>query len=170
MRATPDGREVTQDAFQGSVTMLYFGYTFCPDVCPLVLQNVLAAADRMGDAARLLRFLFVTVDPGRDTVPVLDGYTKAFGPAFTGLSGDANALERLARRYRLAYSVTPSDDPRLYEVTHSAAVYVFDKALNARLLVASLATPEPGLDALAADLKRLANEPPSWKDWARRIA
>ncbi len=169
MRATPDGRAVTQDAFLGSVTMLYFGYTSCPDICPMVMQNVVTALDRVGAAAAQVRFLFVTVDPRRDTNAVLASYTAAFGPRFTGLRGDANALDRLARRYRVAYSVSPSDNPQLYEVAHSDSIFVFDRQLNARVLVPSMATPTPDIDGLAHDLTRLVNEKPSAWGWLRGL-
>ena len=169
MQATPDGRTVTQADFRGVVTMLYFGYTFCPDVCPLTLQNALSALTRMDGLARQVRLLFVTVDPARDTIPVLADYAKAFGPEVVGLRGDADALERLTRRYRIAWSVTPSDDPRQYEVTHSAAVYVFDRQLNARFLVPSMASQRPDIDGLATDLGRLVNEPPSRFGWLRGL-
>ena len=170
MQATPDGRIVTQADFQGVVTMLYFGYTFCPDVCPLTLQNALSAVTKMGGLAQQVRLLFVTVDPARDTTEVLAGYTKAFGPEVVGLRGDADALERLTRRYRIAWSVTPSEDPRQYEVTHSAAVYVFDRQLNARFLVPSMASQKPDINGLAVDLARLVNEPPSRFGWLRGLA
>lgn len=170
MRATPDGRTVTQADYRGTVTMLYFGYTFCPDICPLTMQNVAAALGKTGDAAQDMRFLFVTVDPARDAIPVLTSYVHLFGPDFVGLRGDANQLARLAKRYRVAYSVTPSDDPAKYEVTHSSAIYVFDRQGNARLLVASMASQTPDIDGLAADLVRLRNEKPSWWGWLRSLA
>src|SRR5262249_40094930 len=154
---------------RGSVTMLYFGYTFCPDVCPLVMQNAVTALDRMKDAASQVRLAFVTVDPQRDTIPVLKDYTQAFGPQFTGLRGDPNALERLARRYRVAYTVTPSDDPRLYEVAHSDSIFVFDRQLSARVLVPSTATQSPDIDGLVRDLTRLVQEKPSAWGWLRGL-
>jgi protein SCO1/2 len=169
LQATPDGRTVTQADYQGVVTMLYFGYTFCPDVCPLTMQNVAAALGKTGDAAKHVRFLFVTVDPGRDTIPVLKSYTGLFGPAFTGLRGDPDQLERLTKRFRIAYSVTPSADPRRYEVSHSSAIYVFDRQGGARLLVPSMASQTPDIDGLAADLVRLVNEQPSWFGWLRDL-
>lgn len=169
MQATPDGRTVTEEAFRGHVSMLYFGYTYCPDVCPLVLQNIVSVMSRLGAPAQKLRFLFVTVDPGRDTNKVLTDYTNAFGPQFVGLRGDANALDRLARRFRVAYSVTPSPDPELYQVSHSDSIYVFDRGLNARVLVPSLAKPDPDLDGVTRDLGRLLAEKPSRWDWLRRI-
>jgi protein SCO1/2 len=169
MAATPDGKQVTQDAFRGHVTMLYFGYTFCPDICPLVMQNVLSALTQAKDAGTQVRFLFTTVDPNRDTIKVLTGYTQAFGPQFTGLRGDANQLERLARRYRVAYSVTPNPDPGLYEVSHSDSIFVFDRYLNARLLVPSMASQTPDIDGLARDLTGLVNEKPSTWGWLRGL-
>jgi protein SCO1/2 len=165
LQATPDGRTVTQADYHGVVTMLYFGYTFCPDVCPLTMQNVAAALSKTGDEAQQIRFLFVTVDPDRDTIPVLKNYVGLFGPDFVGLRGNADQLERLAKRFRIAYSVTPSNDRRKYEVTHSSAIYVFDQQGNARLLVASMASQKPDINGLAADLVRLVNEKPSWWRW-----
>lgn len=170
MMATPDGQTVFQNNYVGYVTMLYFGYTFCPDVCPLTMQNVAAALAKTGKAVKDIRFLFVTVDPKRDTIPVLKAYVGLFGPEFVGLRGDADQLALLTKRYRVAYSVTPSPDPAKYEVIHGSAIYVFDRGLNARLLVPSMATKTPDIDGLAADLVRLVNErPTSWFGWLRGI-
>jgi protein SCO1 len=169
MQTTPDGHQVTQDVFRGHITMLYFGYTFCPDVCPLVMQNVVTALSQAKDAGAQVRLLFTTVDPRRDTIKVLTGYTQAFGPQFTGLRGDANELERLARRYRVAYAVAPNPDPSLYEVSHSDSIFVFDRQLNARLLVPSMASQSPDIDGLARNLTRLVNEKPSTWSWLRSL-
>ena len=169
MQATPEGQAVSQANYAGYVTLLYFGYTFCPDVCPLTMQNVAEALAKTGEAAKNIRFLFVTVDPKRDTIPVLKAYVSLFGPGFVGLRGDADQLELLAKRFRIAYSVTPSPDPSKYEVTHSSAIYVFDRQGNARLLVPSMASNAPDIDGLAADLVRLVNERPSWFGWLRAL-
>ena len=167
MQATPNGQTVFQANYRGLVTMLYFGYTFCPDVCPLTMQNVATALNQTGDASKHIRFLFVTVDPARDTIAVLKDYVGLFGPNFVGLRGDADQLELLTKRFRIAYSVTPSSDPAKYEVTHSSAIYVFDRQGNARLLVPSMASKNPDIDGLSADLVRLTNEKPSWMGWLR---
>lgn len=169
MPATPTGHSATQADFRGFVTMLYFGYTFCPDVCPLTLQNVTTALGKMGADAKHVRFLFVTVDPERDTIPVLTRYTALFGPQFVGLRGSPDELLRMAKRYRIAYEVSPSTDPAKYEVTHSSAIYVFDKQGDARLLVPSMASQNPDTDGLAADLVRLNQQAPSWWSWARGL-
>ena len=154
----PNGRTVTQADYRGKVVMLYFGYTFCPDVCPATLANIAQALGKLGPDAAQVRVLFVTVDPERDTLPVLADYAKAFGPRFTGLRGTPDELATLAKRYRIAYSVRPNPDPKLYEVTHSSAIYVFDKQGKARLLVTSLSQTDPDIAGTAADLKRLVEE------------
>ncbi|PPQ26879.1 SCO family protein [Rhodopila globiformis] len=170
MQGTPFGQTRTQFDYRGFVTMMYLGYTFCPDVCPLTMQNVAAALAKTGKAAKHIRFLFVTVDPNRDTIPVLKAYVAGFGPEFVGLRGTPDQLAALAKRFHLAYSVSPSSDPAKYEVTHSSAIYVFDRVGNARLLVPSMASQKPDIDGLAADLVRLTTErPEGWFGWLRSL-
>ncbi len=153
-RAT-DAKQVTAADYRGNVVLLYFGYTFCPDVCPLTLTNIDAVLKRLGPLASGVRVLFVSVDPDRDTLPVLREYTAAFGPQVVGLRGTPDQLAALAQRYRVAYSVNHTG--RRYEVTHGSAVYAFDASGNARLLIPSLATTPPAIAATAADLRRLAS-------------
>ena len=149
------GKSVTAADFRGKLAMLYLGYTFCPDVCPLTMGRIADVLARLGKQAQHVQVLFVTVDPARDTVPVLHDYTAAFGPEFVGLRGDADDVARIARRYRLAYSVTPATATTPYEVTHSSAVYVFDRDGAARLLVPSLASTTPDVAGTVDDLDRL---------------
>ncbi|WP_428532919.1 SCO family protein [Rhodopila sp.] len=177
MRRAPDGKQVTAADYRGDIVMLYFGYTFCPDVCPLTLQNTADVFSRMGSDARAVRFLFVTVDPGRDSLAVLAQYVSQFGPNFIGLRGTPDQLANLARRYRIAYSVapaqgsapggTPNGNP--IEVTHSSAIYVFDRQGAARLLVPSMASSSPDTTGVAADLTRLMHERPSTLGWLERL-
>lgn len=138
--------------------MVYFGYTFCPDVCPLTLSNTAQVLKRIGPAARDVRVLFVTVDPGRDTLAVVARYAAAFGPQFVGLRGSSNEIATLAKRYRFAYSVAPSRDPDKYEVSHSSALYVFDRRGRARLLVTSLSQADPDIAGSAADLDQILRD------------
>jgi protein SCO1/2 len=152
-----DGNVVSAADYGGDVALLYFGYTFCPDVCPLTLSNLGHVLDRMGPAAAKVRVLFVTVDPDRDTLPVLKAYMEAFGPGYVGLRGDGDALVALARRYRIAFSVTKPVGGRPYEVTHSSAIYAFDGTGAARLLIPSMASSNPDIAGTAADLTRLAS-------------
>ncbi len=156
MTRASDGKEVTADDFKGKVVLLYFGYTFCPDVCPTTLANIDKMLTRMGDKADQVRVLFVTVDPNRDTLDVLKSYTELFAPQVVGLRGTPDQLAALARRYRVSYSVTPATKDEPYDVSHSSAVYVFDKTGAIRLLMSSLSSPKPDIDGGTADLERLA--------------
>lgn len=150
-----DGKQVSAADYKGDVVLLYFGYTYCPDVCPTTLANLSHVLDRLGPLAQKVRILFVTVDPNRDTLPVLKEYAASFAPQVEGLRGSEDALAALARRYRIAYSVTPSKNPRDYTVTHSSAIYVFDPTGAARLLIPSMASQSPDIDGTVADLRRL---------------
>lgn len=138
------GVDATQ--FRGKVVALYFGYTHCPDVCPATLANL---ADMLGKVhSPDVRVLFVTVDPSRDTVPVLTEYTKAFSSQIVGLRGSDNQLAALARTYRVAYSVKAGPP---YEVMHSNAVFFFDRDGKARLVT----TDTTDTAAMAQDVKQL---------------
>jgi protein SCO1 len=158
MTRAADGKPATAADYHGKIVLLYFGYTNCPDVCPETLSNLDDVLRRLGPDAGAVRVLFVTVDPNRDTAPVLAAYVKNFGPQIIGLRGTPDELAVLARRYRVVYSVTPANEDHPYEVTHSSAIYVFDGSGAARLIVASLATTNPDLAGTAADLKRLVEE------------
>jgi protein SCO1/2 len=164
------GKTVTAADFRGKVVMLYLGYTFCPDICPLTLTRVASVLDRLGKAADDVRFLFVTVDPNRDTIAVLRQYTASFGPNFVGLRGGDDAIASIARRYRLAYSVQVGTATKPYEVTHSSAIYVFDGAGEARLIVPSMASNTPDIAGTAADLRRLISERAGGSWWSRLIS
>lgn len=158
MTRASDGKRVTAADYRGRIVMVYFGYTFCPDVCPTTLSNVANILTRLGPDAKHVRVLFVTVDPNRDTPPVLAAYVKHFAPQIEGLRGTPDELAALARRYRVAYSVTPESKNHPYEVTHGSAIYVFDGSGAIRLLVASLASAKPDLAGTAADLRRLVEK------------
>ena len=113
---------------------------------------------QLGPEAKHVRVLFVTVDPNRDTLPVLADYVQSFGPEAEALRGTPDELAALARRYRVVYSVQPATKDQPYQVTHSSVVYVFDGSGAARLLIPSLADAKPDLNGAAADLKRLIQE------------
>lgn len=155
MNRATDGKLVTQAAYKGKVVLLYFGYTYCPDVCPLTLSNIAKVLHQLGTEAKDVRVLFVTVDPNRDSLPILKKYTAAFAPQIVGLRGTPDALAALARRYRIAYSVTPASPGHPYEVTHSSAIYAFDATGAARLLIPSMANSSPDIAGTTADLRRL---------------
>ena len=162
-----DGKRVTEADYRGDIVMLYFGYTFCPDVCPTTLANVADILKRLGPDAERVRLLFVTVDPDRDTLPVLADYVKSFAPEIEGLRGDSDQIAALARRYRIAYSVTPATATRAYEVTHGSAIYVFDATGAARLLIPSLGSTAGDIAGVTADLRRLVEHDNSPGPFAR---
>ena len=150
-------KPVTAADFAGHVTLLYFGYTNCPDVCPATLYNVDKILRRLGAAGQSIKFLFVTVDPDRDTPAILAQYTALFGPQIEGLRGTPDQLFNLARRYRVVFSVTKPTATTPYEVTHSAAIYVFDAQGQAQFLIAGLDTPNPDIPGITADLQDVIN-------------
>ena len=158
MARAPSGKTVTAADFRGHVVMVYFGYSNCVTVCPVTLGNVKRVFERLGPAARRIRMLFVTVDPSRDTLSVLARYLQHFGPELVGLRGEPDQLTKLARRYRVGFSATPTDPRQPYVVSHSSAIYVFDGSGKARLLISSLGTDKPDLDGTAADLRRLVQQ------------
>jgi len=164
-----DGKTVTADDYKGKVVLVYFGYTFCPDVCPTTLSNIARILDLLGSKAGVVRVLFVTVDPNRDTLPVVKRYVDAFAPQVDGLRGDAGELAALAKRYRVSYSVRPKTAEHDFEVSHGSAVYVFDRSGKIRLLLSSLATGKPEIDGTAADLKRLIEGGDSQSLWDRLV-
>lgn len=149
------GKVVHASDFQGHLTLLYFGYTSCPDVCPETLAKLRAALHRLpnGEGADA-RVLFVTVDPKRDTPAHLRKYTAHFGPQFIGLRASPEQLTALTKRYRVTYGYGKPDADGNYEVSHSSAVFVFDPRGDARLIIRS----SDGVDAVAADLKRLMKD------------
>ena len=143
------GKSVSEADFKGKVTLLYFGYTNCPDVCPATLYNLDRIFKQMGAAAAGMQVLFVTVDPDRDTPAVLAQYTGLFGSNFVGLRGNADQLYALARRYRVVFSVTKTP---VYAVTHSSAVYVFDAQGKPQFIIAGLEGGTVDVAGIASDL------------------
>lgn len=146
-----DNKDVSAENFRGQVVLLYFGYTECPDACPTTLAMLRQALQSLGSRAAGVRVLFVSVDPQRDTAPVLKRYVAAFGPQFVGLRGDDSALNALTRRYRVAYHREKPGADGYYSVDHSSAVFVFDRTGQPRLLAGSTSKAE----TISSDLRRL---------------
>ena len=109
--------------FRGKLMLVYFGFTYCPDVCPTDLQNIGLALDQLGPAGETIQPLFITVDPARDTAEHLKDYVPMFHPRLIGLTGDAAAIHAAAAAYRAYYAKVPlkGDD---YTVDHSSFIYV----------------------------------------------
>jgi protein SCO1/2 len=145
------GKNVTAQDYRGKVVLLYFGYTHCPDVCPLTLAQLHVVMQRLGPLADGARILFVSVDPARDTPEVMHAYVNAFDPRAVGLSGPAREIEALSKRYRSAFTREPDRADGQYEVSHSSAIYLFDGNGKARLL----STPSNTQDQMVHDLHLL---------------
>ncbi len=146
-----NGKAVTGADYRGKVVLLYFGYTHCPDVCPLTLAQLHVVLQRLGPLADDARILFVSVDPARDTPAIMHAYVNAFDKRAVGLVGSPRAVEALSKRYRSAFTREPGDADGSYEVSHSSAIYIFDRDGKARLL----ATPSASQDDLVHDLHLL---------------
>jgi protein SCO1/2 len=120
---------------RGRVVVLFFGYTFCPDVCPLTLSEMAQVRRRLGARAARLRTVFITVDPERDSIERLRTYVGAFDPAALGLTGDRDALARVRQAYGVvAEKRIVGGTKAAYLIDHSAFVYVVDPEGRLRLI------------------------------------
>jgi protein SCO1/2 len=119
------GNTVTEAALKGHPSAMFFGYTFCPDICPTTLYEMTELMTELGPDADKLKVYFVTVDPERDTQDVMAEYLSAFDPRFTGLTGSREEVDRIIEAYRVyARKVEREDAP--YLMDHTATVYLLD--------------------------------------------
>jgi len=137
-----DGKPRTLADFRGKVVVLFFGYTQCPDVCPTTLAELSEVMRQLGPDADRVQVLFATIDPDRDTADLLAQYVPAFNPAFLGLHGDADAIARTAKEFRVFYQKQPERTPGSYTVDHSAGTFVFDPQGRLRVYVSYGQGPE----------------------------
>ena len=145
------GKVRTLTDFRGKVVAVFFGYTFCPDVCPTTLAEMKSVLARLGDDAKRVQVVFVTVDPERDTPEILAKYVTTFDPGFIGLYGDADATARAAKSFRVFYEKVPGSNPKTYSVNHTAGTYLLDPQGRLRLFVRYGAD----VDAIASDIRLL---------------
>jgi len=137
-----DGRLVTEQDLAGRLMLVYFGYTFCPDVCPTSLQTMSVALEQLGDDALDVAFLFVTLDPKRDTLAQMKAYVSLFEPEPVGLTGTAEQVAAAARAYRVYYRLHDDDGDEDYLVDHSSFVYLMDREGRYLAHFGHAATPE----------------------------
>jgi protein SCO1/2 len=120
-----DGRTVTEQDFRGRWLLIYFGYTFCPDVCPTSLTLMTSALDRLDEAERAkVTPIFITVDPARDTPEVMAGYVSAFAADMIGLTGSDEQVAAAMKAFKVYAAKVKSDDPTAYTVDHSSILYL----------------------------------------------
>jgi protein SCO1/2 len=159
-----DGRAVTLESYRGHPVLLFFGYTRCPDICPLTLQKLTAAVRAQGRAGRDVRIVLITTDPANDTPAVLKAYAAPFGPQVVGLTGDSAAVVASRTAYG-AYILPVSTAPagaghaghhmpaaenaghpapsaRPPVMAHSGAVYGIDSDGNLRVVISEISTPD----------------------------
>lgn len=119
-----NGRRVTEKDFAGKYTLVYFGYTYCPDICPAELQVMSAAIDALGDKGEQVTPVFITVDPERDTVDQMKSYVGNFHERLIGLTGSPEDIRKAAKAFRVYYAKTSSEGATDYLMDHSSIVYL----------------------------------------------
>ena len=149
-----DGQARTLGDFKGKVSVVFFGYTQCPDVCPTTLAELARIKQSLGADGSRVQGVFVTVDPERDTAEVLKAYVGNFDPSFVALRGSAAQTTAAAREFKVFFAKVPGKTPDSYTMDHTAGSYVIDAKGRLRLFERYGTPPE----ALAADLKQLLKE------------
>ena len=143
-----DGTPVTEQALKGQPSLVFFGYTHCPDVCPATLSEISSVFKALGPDAKAKAF-FVTVDPQRDTPVVMKDYLSSFDPRITGLTGSPAAIKKVEDDYKV-YAEAKADKDGTYTMDHTAITYLMDKN---GLFVSGFNLDRSPADA-AAELKR----------------
>ena len=151
--ALPDaaGRPRSLADFRGKVTVIFFGYAQCPDVCPTALAELAQARRALGPAGQDVQGVFVTVDPERDTPEMLKAYVASFDPSFVALRGSPEQTREAAKAFKIFYARVPGKTEGSYTVDHTAGAYVLDREARLRLFTRH----GTGAEALVHDLKLL---------------
>jgi protein SCO1/2 len=145
------GDTVSTAAEPGRPSLIFFGYTHCPDVCPVTLADWSRVKQALGRDADRVRWFFVTVDPVRDTPAVAEAYARQFDAAFVGLSGDSATVADMQRAFSVSSYETPGATADDYLVTHAAQSFLLDDTGRLRAMYPL----NSGTAALEADLRRL---------------
>jgi cytochrome oxidase Cu insertion factor (SCO1/SenC/PrrC family) len=120
-----DGRRVSEKDFLGKHMLVFFGFTYCPDICPTELQVMTAALDAMGPEGEKIQPVFITVDPARDTPAVMKAYVGNFSPRLMGLTGTPEEIAAVAKAFRVYYAKVPNEaSPDSYLMDHSSIIYL----------------------------------------------
>lgn len=146
-----DGSPVDLGAWRGDVTMVYFGYTHCPDLCPTTLATVARAKEMVGSDGDRVHMLMVTVDPARDSPELLHDYVTHFDPDFEAAWGEEDEVRDVAGRYGVQFILDEPDDNGDYEVGHTSTLYAIDAEGYPRVVYGVGVTAED----LAADMREL---------------
>ena len=154
--ALPDasGQPRTLADFKGKVTVVFFGYTQCPDVCPTTMAELAQVKKALGADGDKLQGVFVTIDPERDTPEVLKAYMASFDPSFIALRGTLEQTQAAAKEFKVFYAKVPGKVEGSYTMDHTAGAFVLDGKGNARLFE-RYGPSGAGLEGLTADIKAL---------------
>lgn len=145
------GQPVKLSDFRGKLVLLYFGYTFCPDVCPATLAQVKEALAQLGGDAERVQLIMISVDPERDTPEKVSAYVRQFDPRFIGLTGDPETLTRITTAYGVVYEQHEGSAATGYLIDHTATLTILDRDGYVRLIMPFGVT---GVD-MASDLRYL---------------
>jgi protein SCO1 len=146
-----NGKQRTLADFKDKAVVVFFGFTQCPDVCPTTLAEMTEVLKQLGPDGKRVQILFVTIDPERDTPELLQKYVPAFHPSFLGLTGSPQAIDKVAKEFKVFYQKSAGKTPGSYTMDHTANSYVFDPQGKVRLVVKHGLGAEP----LVQDLKQL---------------
>ena len=149
-----DGRPRTLADFKGKVTVVFFGYTQCPDACPTTMAELSGILKTLGPDAAKVQVVFITVDPSRDTPALLKNYVTNFRPDFVALRGDEAQTQAVIKDFKLIVEKVPGKTPGSYTIDHTAGTYVYDPQGRVRLFASQ--SLDPAL--LTDDLKALLAE------------
>ena len=146
------GHRRTDADFRGKLVVLYFGYTYCPDVCPTELQSISLALDKLGAAAEAVQPLFITVDPERDTPARLADFVSSFHPRLIGLTGSLADIRKTAIAYRTFFVKNSTSTPGDYSVDHTGFIYLVGKDGRYLGFLPPGSTPDAIADAIRVRL------------------
>lgn len=136
-----ENQRLTEKDLNGKIVLVYFGYTYCPDVCPTTMAELALMKSMLSEAQQeQVQVVFVSVDPHRDTPQRLEKYLEAFGLGAIGLTGTESEIADIAKRYRVAYQIEKPKNPanpELYDVMHAEGIYVFDQRGKATFLASN---------------------------------
>ncbi len=149
-----DGKPRTLADFKGKATLVFFGYTQCPDACPTTMAELAGVLGTLGPDASRVQVVFITVDPSRDSAALLKNYVTNFRPDFLALRGDEAQTQGVIKEFKVLVQKVDGRTPDTYTIDHTAGVYVFDPAGRIRLFESQSLGPEK----LTADIKAVLAE------------
>ena len=149
-----NGQPRTLGDFKGKVTVVFFGYTQCPDVCPTTMTELAQVKKSLGSDGDKLQAVFVTIDPERDTPEILKAYMGSFDPSFVALRGTLEQTQAAAKEFKVYFAKVPGKTEGSYTMDHSAGSFILDQRGNVRLFERYGAST----DGLTADVKALLKQ------------